>query len=249
MAAAMGMGDAATLASLAAEAYAVLRHRILCGEIPLGRSISRRQVAAELGMSFLPVTNAMLRLEYDGLVESRPRAGTRVRVPTREEVEGQHLVRVALETHAAVLFNATASDDERDDLRDRAARLDTGGEAGEASSYANRHAGLHAAIAAGTHCAALQDAVSQVNGLALTWSTALSAAPVPGASGEHVALAEAITRGTPDEAQQAMRAHLDHELEGLRMPLDPWAAVDRAADARFHRAPRRMRRLPAASGF
>ena len=41
----------ANSASLAQEAYGVVRRRILRGEISLGQSVSRRKVAAELGMS------------------------------------------------------------------------------------------------------------------------------------------------------------------------------------------------------
>ncbi len=58
-----------------------VRERILRGELAIGQVISRRKVAAELGMSFLPVSEALLRLEHEGLLESRPRSGTRVRVP------------------------------------------------------------------------------------------------------------------------------------------------------------------------
>ena len=47
--------------SLAAEAYAIVRQRILRGEILLGQVISRRKLAAELSMSFLPVSEALLR--------------------------------------------------------------------------------------------------------------------------------------------------------------------------------------------
>src|SRR5678816_3387832 len=73
-------------ASLAAEAYEFVKQRILRGELPMGQVISRRKIAAELGMSFLPVSEALLRLEFEGLLESRPRAGTRVRIPSREDV-------------------------------------------------------------------------------------------------------------------------------------------------------------------
>ena len=243
---AMAMADPATLAS---EAYTLLRRRIVCGEIPLGQSISRRQVAAELGMSFLPVTSAMLRLEYEGLVESRPRAGTRVCVPTREQVEGQYVLRVALEAHAAMLFNTTATDNERQELRQRAACLDACVEPWDGPSYAGWHVELHAAIAAGTHCAALADALGRVNGLALTWSSALAAASTTDSNGEHVALAEAISQGTPDGAREAMRDHLDRELDRLRGLLGGHSSEGGVRDPRFHRAPRRMRRLPAASGF
>src|SRR5580698_8856827 len=98
--------------SLAGEAYVIVRERILRGELPIGQAISRRKLAVELGMSFLPVSEALLRLEHEGLLESRPRAGTRVRVPTRADVQGQYIVREALEAQAAMLFAVRATPDE-----------------------------------------------------------------------------------------------------------------------------------------
>src|SRR6202041_3947590 len=98
---------------LAGEAYVIIRERILRGELAIGQVISRRKIAAELGMSFLPVSEALLRLEHEGLLESRPRAGTRGRVPTRQEVQGHYVVREALESQAAMLFTTQATRDER----------------------------------------------------------------------------------------------------------------------------------------
>src|SRR3954467_13992201 len=103
------MRDSAEHSSLAAEAYSIVRQRILRGEIILGQVISRRKIAAELGMSFLPVSEALLRLEFEGLLESRPRAGTRVRIPSREDVRGHYVVREALEVQAAMLFCSGAT--------------------------------------------------------------------------------------------------------------------------------------------
>src|ERR1700733_7777252 len=99
--------------SLAGEAYVIVRERILRGELPIGQAISRRKLAVELGMSFLPVSEALLRLEHEGLLESRPRAGTRVRIPSREDVRGHYLVREALEVEAARLFTEMATAEER----------------------------------------------------------------------------------------------------------------------------------------
>src|SRR5436309_15600614 len=107
--------------SLAAEAYNVVRQRILRGELVLGQVISRRKLAAELGMSFLPVSEALLRLEVEGLLESRPRAGTRVRIPTREDVRGHFIVREALEVQAAMLFTRASTAAERAELQKLAA--------------------------------------------------------------------------------------------------------------------------------
>ena len=64
-------------------------------------------------MSFLPVTEALLRLEFEGLLESRPRAGTRVRIPSSQDVEGNYVVRQALETQAAILCSQMATAAER----------------------------------------------------------------------------------------------------------------------------------------
>src|SRR6202049_5205071 len=94
--------------TLAGEAYSIIRERILGGEVAIGQVISRRKIAAELGMSFLPVSEAFLRLEFEGLLESRPRAGTRVRIPSHEDVRGHYLVREALKVEAARLFTEMA---------------------------------------------------------------------------------------------------------------------------------------------
>ena len=64
-------------------------------------------------MSFLPVSEALLRLEFEGLLESRPRAGTRVRIPSADDVHGHYLVRETLEVEAAKLFAEVASKAER----------------------------------------------------------------------------------------------------------------------------------------
>src|SRR5213594_4582901 len=118
------MKETAMPSSLAGEAYEFVKQRILRGDLTIGQVISRRKIAAELGMSFLPVSEALLRLEFEGLLESRPRAGTRVRIPSREDVVGHFTVREALEVQAAMLFTSAATAAERGELRKLAARVD-----------------------------------------------------------------------------------------------------------------------------
>src|SRR5215468_8798398 len=111
------MRERSEASDLAGEAYVIIRERILRGEVAIGQVISRRKIAVELGMSFLPVSEAFLRLEFEGLLESRPRAGTRVRIPSREDVRGHYRVREALESQAARLFAKLASARERAQLK------------------------------------------------------------------------------------------------------------------------------------
>jgi DNA-binding GntR family transcriptional regulator len=141
------MRASAETASLAAEAYNVVRQRIARGELVLGQPVSRRRLAAELGMSFLPVTEAILRLEFEGLLESRPRAGTRVRIPLPQDVEGNYIVRQALETQAAILCSQMATPGERSELRRLAARVDALSMQSDRSMYPTLHLKLHQRIA------------------------------------------------------------------------------------------------------
>ena len=49
--------------TFAAEAYAAVREEILRGQLRPGTPVSRRRFARELGMSVVPVTDALKRLE------------------------------------------------------------------------------------------------------------------------------------------------------------------------------------------
>src|SRR6478735_7127760 len=129
----------ATTSTLANAAYGIVRRRLLRGQLSLGQAVSRRKLAAELGMSFLPVTEALLRLEFEGLLESRPRAGTRVKIPSQEDVEGNYVVREALETQAAILFSQVASATERSELRRLATRVDALSMKSDRSMYLSLH--------------------------------------------------------------------------------------------------------------
>jgi DNA-binding GntR family transcriptional regulator len=63
--------------SLSDHAYEQIRKEILSGELGMGDILSRRRLAVRLKKSFLPITEALKRLEVEGLVESRLRTGTR----------------------------------------------------------------------------------------------------------------------------------------------------------------------------
>jgi GntR family transcriptional regulator, rspAB operon transcriptional repressor len=75
--------------------------QILRGTIGLGTVVSRRSLPKQFGMSLVPVAEALQRLETDGSLESRPPAGTRVRVPTLDEVWQRFEMREALECQSA----------------------------------------------------------------------------------------------------------------------------------------------------
>ena len=74
---------------------------------------SRRRVAAELEMSVLPVAEALKRLENEGVLETRARIGTRIKIPSPGEVRGLLELREALECESARLFSQRATSQDK----------------------------------------------------------------------------------------------------------------------------------------
>jgi DNA-binding GntR family transcriptional regulator len=209
---------------LAGEAYVTVRERILRGELAIGQVISRRKIAAELGMSFLPVSEALLRLEHEGLLESRPRAGTRVRVPTRHDVQGHFVVREALEVQAAMLFATESTREERAELMKLAIRLDALATQrdGNRFVYLTLHEKLHRRIAECARCAALCDAINRTSALASTWLCAMRSATPANPPSYHEDLMKVLVGDDPGAAAEAMRAHIRSSMANAMRRLEPW---------------------------
>lgn len=235
------MKESAEHSSLASEAYAVVRQRILCGEIGLGQVISRRKLAAELSMSFLPVSEALLRLEFEGFLESRPRAGTRVRIPSPEDVKGHFVVREALEVQAAIRFGQVATPAERAEMKRMAVRVDALGMTSDRTAYVALHHRLHARIAECARCAALLDAIEKTHALASIWFCVMRQ-PNPGdPSTRHQDLVEALCSGDSHAAEAAVRQHLAVGMERSLEVLQPYFRLRKATGRTFHRSDRRLK--------
>lgn len=238
------MNNSQETISLAGEAYVILRERILRGELAIGKVISRRKLAAELGMSMLPVAEALQRLEFEGLLESRPRAGTRVKIPSEEEVRGHYVVREALEVQAARIFAKVATAAERTELQRLAARVDTlSAQAdGDRFLYLTMHERLHRRIAEGTHCQPLCDAIEKNQILASTWLCVPRPAPSADLPRRHQDLAKALCKGDPEAAAEAMSRHINNALKNTLSRLESWFQMRETSGATFTRSLKRRAR-------
>jgi GntR family transcriptional regulator, rspAB operon transcriptional repressor len=230
------MKDRREASSLAAEAYGVVRRRILRGELVMGQVISRRKLATELGMSFLPVSEALLRLECEGLLESRPRAGTRIRIPSREDVKGHYVVREALETQVARLFAERATSEERAEIMKLAARVDAGSVHPDPTMYPRLHHKLHRRLAECTRCPALVAAIEKTNALASIWFCAYRQPGQTNPSHRHQDLAAILCAGDPDKASATMREHLKVSLAHTMERLKPYFRLRKASGQTFARS-------------
>jgi DNA-binding GntR family transcriptional regulator len=220
--------------SLAREAYLAIRKEILKGHLRPGTPLSRRRLARELGMSIVPVTDALRRLEEAGLVEVRARAGTRVRVPSVTDIRELYELREALETQSARLFAQRATPAQRIELQRLARQLDTlfgrlakrGDDDAFRFAVHSRHVQLHMRIAerAGSHL--LRQMIDRSHILLLNWLFDVAGRRIALPPGFHAALVAALVCGDPDRAEAAMRAHVRYGMAEITGRISALAATD-----------------------
>jgi len=229
----------------------MIRDGILKGEFPLGGELSRRKLAARFGMSILPVSDALQRLEAEGLVESRPRVGTRVRIPTPQDIRGSFVVREALECQSARLFSERAGAEQRREMSERAAQLDADWAPLSASGsipadrllrLRKHHMRFHMDIAEATGYPALSQAIERNHVLLfVTFYDALLGDPTEPPHW-HEQLIAALSERDPDKAEAAMRNHVRLGLELLLERLEPFLRWDETKLQMFQARRSRPRR-------
>jgi len=87
--------------TLSDQAYEVVRRRILTGAMAPGAPVRQDTIAIELGVSKIPLREALSRLEQDGLLSSYPNRGYVVRHLSAEEATEVFALRLKLEPDAA----------------------------------------------------------------------------------------------------------------------------------------------------
>jgi DNA-binding GntR family transcriptional regulator len=209
--------------TLSEDAYQAIRDRILRGVFPIGTGLSRRKLATMLGMSQLPVSEALQRLESDGLVETKARVGTRVRIPAPEDIRGSYILREAIETQAARLFEENATSEQRRELRRMAEHTDVlfnrcvGGDTDpeflfEVHAY---HLEFHMHVAQCSGSKALMQAFEKNQVLIFNWLFDVAVHHQKRPPRSHRDLSEVLCGGDPEAADRAMRNHIRYGLEEI----------------------------------
>jgi DNA-binding GntR family transcriptional regulator len=98
--------------TLSDQLVSLVRDRILSGEVPPNSAIRQDALAGELGISKIPLREALARLEEEGLVQSQANRGFFVRELSTTEAEEVYALRLKLEPDAIMRAaeRATAAD-------------------------------------------------------------------------------------------------------------------------------------------
>lgn len=214
---------AAAATTVTQQVYESLREEILAGHLPPGTRLVRRALASRLGVSPIPVTEALYRLELEGLVESRPLVGCRVRPLTLDDVRNDEVLREAIECQSARLCAEHASAASLKKLAALAKKVDrfmaTGDPASKLGMQA--HLAFHLAIARAAGFAALGEELQRVwfrRLMRLNWVKATHYKRVP--RDWHQQLVRAIASRDPERAEMQMRRHVSYGREDDRAALE-----------------------------
>lgn len=197
------------------QVYESLRRSIIMLEIPPGAAVVEKDICAQMQISRTPVREAVQKLAEEGLVRVIPHSGTYVSRISFSVAEEGFIIRRALEIESVrrAALNFTEVDGARlQSLIDRMWMLI---ETDKLSQYIDEDDALHAEIA-------------RLSGMQRIWKFITMAkvhldrmrqlsAPVPGhltmVTGQHEAIVAAIRANKPDQAELAMRIHLESSFD------------------------------------
>lgn len=201
----------------AQQIYELLRRSILMMEMTPGSPISEKEISAAYDVSRTPVREAIQRLSDEGLINVIPHSGTYVSQISFAGAEEGFVIRRALEVEG-VRRAATRAVSDANSIRaldDIIAQMVEIVANGRLDTYIDADDALHSALARLSGMPRLWKFVSMAK-VDLDRMRQLSA-PVPGhlarVTDQHAQIVAAVRNGRPDQAELAMRIHLDSSFE------------------------------------
>jgi DNA-binding GntR family transcriptional regulator len=125
-------------------AYTYILGKIREGEFMAAARLRAEELAADIGVSRMPVREALRRLASEGLVVLRPNRGAVVAQYTADQLFELFEMRAALEGLAARIAASQITDDEIDELEMLVRKMSRAGEV--YSLWSERHWALHTCV-------------------------------------------------------------------------------------------------------
>lgn len=198
-----------------------LRNAILSGEYPAGATLRQETLAEAFGVSRIPVREALLQLDAEGLVKVEPRRGAVVSALSLEEVEDVFDLRAHIEPRLLRASIGALGEAEWAHIEDVRARYAEAVAEGDRVRWGELNAELHMSLYA---AASLPRSRAVASGLLQTserYTRMQLSTPeaLARSTAEHEVLIEACRRGAVEEAAAILIAHIEHVRRDLRAVL------------------------------
>ncbi|HEY4277991.1 MAG TPA: GntR family transcriptional regulator [Conexibacter sp.] len=195
---------------------------IMDGKIPPGSPLRLQELAEQLGMSIMPVREALRRLEGLGLVEIVAHKGAWVRPLTREDLYDTYFTRLHLESlamrTAAGRFTEADGDEARAALDEHVAARERGDQVGARNAHERFHFTMYRACGSSWLVRSIQPAWR--NSERYRVESMRDPAHVGRRGREHVQMLEALQAGDAMRAVELLSEHLRSSTELVAAGLD-----------------------------
>ena len=186
----------------AGHAYETLRNSILGGQLKPGEKLVLRRVAAEIGVSTIPVRDALLQLANERLVTGGDGRGWAVVRLSPDEVAQLYILRTALEVESARRCAAAAGPRDVARLRRYAEQIDALMAENRPEDARGLEWVFHEAVAEIGGCPIIREEIER--SLVVLLSRMEFS---PARASRHIPIVDAIEAGDPDAAERVMRRH------------------------------------------
>lgn len=207
--------------TLSEQIFALVRDRIISGKIPVDAAIRQDALAAELGVSKIPLREALARLEQDGLLLSQANRGFFVRPLSTDEVDEVYALRLKIEPEAVGEASKLAKDADRRAAHDALIALDKASVA-DKSAVGRLNRAYHMALVRPLHRPVTLQIIERLNIISERYvgKHLEPAGRDDRAQKEHTTMYQLWAAGKSEEVQQMMHNHIASTLEDLRKQFE-----------------------------
>lgn len=195
-----------------------LRAAIQSGELAPGERLVERKLADRLGVSHIPVREALTRLAEERLITREPRRGARVAELTARDLEEISSLRIVLEQFMAIRVQERWDEESAARLTAIVAAMDAAAP-GDIAEVLRQDRLFHETLADLAEHRFLDELSAQLRGRIAGFLHAANAALGPDEQEEHVrshrVIVDAIASGDPDRAREVIAEHVTRAVERI----------------------------------
>ncbi|HEY8575813.1 MAG TPA: GntR family transcriptional regulator [Devosia sp.] len=202
--------SALTRGNVTAEVTQALRSAIVTLAMPPGSSIDKSLVCAELGVSRFPVSEALARLQTEGLVDIAPQRGSTVSLVRLSDVREYMLIRKGLESEALRVLIGSHDAGLLDELRENLAAQQATADRDDAETFHQIDIEFHDIIYRSMRFTRIKTIIDSARAnLDRARRLIITPRRLVLTIAEHQAIFNGIVHADAVQASRAMRAHID----------------------------------------
>lgn len=196
-----------------------LREAIQNGELKPGSRLVERTLADQMGVSHIPVREALAKLADEGLVEREPRRGARVARLSERDLREISSLRIVLEQFVSRRVQERWTPTREAQLRKIVAAMVTSSEKGDIDAMFSLDRRFHESLWSMADHYLLVTMATQlhvrIHGFIRAANSALSTSDLAEHANSHFAILDAIASGVPETVDRVIAQHITIATERI----------------------------------